>query len=111
MCIFLPNIAGHVGSDITAGIIAAKLAEQDGMRLFVDIGTNGEIVLAKNGRLLTCDQSNIVSAGNTAGVGASMALLSLKEREEADRQAERTEHIELAALTEFQEEYIKATRF
>jgi uncharacterized 2Fe-2S/4Fe-4S cluster protein (DUF4445 family) len=40
-----------------------------------------------------------------------MALLSLKEREEAGRQAERTEHIELAALAEFQEEYIKATRF
>src|SRR5271166_677361 len=36
---------------ITSGILATKLAEQRGVTLFVDIGTNGEMVLAANGQL------------------------------------------------------------
>jgi uncharacterized 2Fe-2S/4Fe-4S cluster protein (DUF4445 family) len=46
-----PIISAYVGADITSGILAAKLAEQHGVTLFVDIGTNGEMVLAVNGEL------------------------------------------------------------
>lgn len=49
----LPNIAGHVGSDITAGVLSTRIQELQGLQLFIDVGTNGEIVLAKQGRTLT----------------------------------------------------------
>lgn len=48
------NIAGHVGSDITAGIITTDLMECNEGHLFIDIGTNGEIVLTGNGRAVAC---------------------------------------------------------
>jgi uncharacterized 2Fe-2S/4Fe-4S cluster protein (DUF4445 family) len=50
--VYLPPImSAYVGADITSGILAAKLAELRGVTLFVDIGTNGEMVLAVNGLL------------------------------------------------------------
>jgi uncharacterized 2Fe-2S/4Fe-4S cluster protein (DUF4445 family) len=50
--VYLPPImSAYVGADITSGILAAKLAELAGVTLFVDIGTNGEMVLAVNGQL------------------------------------------------------------
>ncbi len=52
--ILLPNIAGHVGSDIVGVILATKIHELKGNWLVIDIGTNGEIVLASDGRLLVC---------------------------------------------------------
>ncbi|MGF6375866.1 uncharacterized 2Fe-2S/4Fe-4S cluster protein (DUF4445 family) [Clostridiales Family XIII bacterium PM5-7] len=48
------NIAGHVGSDITAGIITTDLMDCQKGHLFIDIGTNGEIVLTGNGRAVAC---------------------------------------------------------
>ncbi|MBR5315857.1 MAG: DUF4445 domain-containing protein [Firmicutes bacterium] len=48
------NIAGHVGSDITAGMITTDLMEKDKGHLFIDIGTNGEIVMTGNGRAAAC---------------------------------------------------------
>ena len=50
----LPNIAGHVGSDIVGVMIASGIREKPGITLAIDIGTNGEIVLGGKGRLLTC---------------------------------------------------------
>jgi uncharacterized 2Fe-2S/4Fe-4S cluster protein (DUF4445 family) len=50
----LANIAGHVGSDITAGILAADILRSPGYHLLIDIGTNGEIVLCGDGRGLAC---------------------------------------------------------
>lgn len=50
----IPNIAGHVGGDITAGIVAARLLEMGSVTLFIDIGTNGEIVLTDGVRSLAC---------------------------------------------------------
>jgi uncharacterized 2Fe-2S/4Fe-4S cluster protein (DUF4445 family) len=48
---FPPAVSGFVGADITAGILATRLAERSGITLFVDIGTNGEMVLARDGKL------------------------------------------------------------
>ncbi len=50
----LSNIAGHVGSDITGVILATRLDEKEGLSLAIDVGTNGEIVLAKDGETLVC---------------------------------------------------------
>jgi uncharacterized 2Fe-2S/4Fe-4S cluster protein (DUF4445 family) len=47
----LPVIGGFVGGDTVAGILATGLAEARGPTLFVDIGTNGEIVLWAEGKL------------------------------------------------------------
>ncbi|KPJ65600.1 MAG: hypothetical protein AMJ43_10430 [Coxiella sp. DG_40] len=47
----LPIIGGFVGGDITAGILVTNLASQTNLYLLVDVGTNGEIVLAKNGSI------------------------------------------------------------
>jgi len=46
-----PVISGFVGGDAVAGILATRLTEADGPTLMVDIGTNGEIVLAHDGRI------------------------------------------------------------
>ena len=63
----LSSIAGHVGGDITAGILSSRLLEQEGVHLFIDLGTNGEIVLTRNGEGLTCS-----TAAGPAFEGASL---------------------------------------
>ncbi|HVP90968.1 MAG TPA: ASKHA domain-containing protein [Terriglobales bacterium] len=55
----VPNIKSFVGGDITAGLTATALAERPGTALFIDIGTNGEVVL-KTGR-------DIVATSTAAG--------------------------------------------
>lgn len=47
-----PNIGGFVGGDTVAGILAVALDKGDKTVVLVDIGTNGEIVLARKGTLL-----------------------------------------------------------
>lgn len=51
---FAPNLAGFVGADTVAGIVATNLPELPGPTLLVDLGTNGEMVLAREGRLWAC---------------------------------------------------------
>jgi uncharacterized 2Fe-2S/4Fe-4S cluster protein (DUF4445 family) len=46
-----PIISGFVGPDITSGVLASRLYEQSESVLFIDIGTNGEMVLASHGEL------------------------------------------------------------
>ncbi|HEY8738425.1 MAG TPA: ASKHA domain-containing protein [Candidatus Dormibacteraeota bacterium] len=48
----LPVIGGYVGADIVAGVVATGLAREDKLRVFVDVGTNGEIVLGSSKRVL-----------------------------------------------------------
>jgi len=48
----LPNIAGFVGGDTVAGILATGMYRSDTIRLFIDIGTNGEIVLGNSESLV-----------------------------------------------------------
>ncbi|MCL7452997.1 MAG: ASKHA domain-containing protein [Anaerolineae bacterium] len=52
----LPNIAGYVGSDHVAMLLATELAQAEGVVLALDIGTNTEVCLASHGRLtsLSC---------------------------------------------------------
>lgn len=50
----LPILAGFVGADTMAGIVATRIFASEGIRLLVDIGTNGEVVLGSRDRLLAC---------------------------------------------------------
>ena len=52
-CYFTRCIAGYVGGDITAGMLACEL-DAGGTRLFLDLGTNGEMALAAGGRIKCC---------------------------------------------------------
>jgi uncharacterized 2Fe-2S/4Fe-4S cluster protein (DUF4445 family) len=58
-----------------------------------------------------CDPDAISFVGNAAGHGAYLALINKDKREEADRIARWTEHIELATEKAFQKEFIKALDF
>ncbi|MGQ9852508.1 MAG: ASKHA domain-containing protein [Candidatus Oleimicrobiaceae bacterium] len=51
---FLPGIGRFVGGDTVAVILAAGLDTSEEVRLAVDVGTNGEIVLGSRHRLLAC---------------------------------------------------------
>ncbi|MBI2433615.1 MAG: DUF4445 domain-containing protein, partial [Candidatus Hydrogenedentes bacterium] len=48
----MPSIGGYVGGDTVAGLLATSLEEATVPTLFIDIGTNGEMVLCAGGRLL-----------------------------------------------------------
>ncbi len=51
----MPNVASYVGGDITAGVLATGLHEIQGdIALFLDIGTNGELVLGNAEWMMTC---------------------------------------------------------
>ncbi len=51
---FLPGVSSYVGGDITAGLLAIGIAQKDEITLFLDIGTNGELVLGNREWLLSC---------------------------------------------------------
>jgi len=50
----LPNIAGFVGADTVAVILASALHKSERIRMAIDIGTNGEIVLGNREKLICC---------------------------------------------------------
>jgi uncharacterized 2Fe-2S/4Fe-4S cluster protein (DUF4445 family) len=49
-----PQVASYLGGDIVSGILYADLAANDEIVLFVDIGTNGEIVLGNKDWMVGC---------------------------------------------------------
>ena len=50
----LPGVASYMGADITAGVFASGLRSSAGTTLFIDVGTNGEIVLGSSEWLVSC---------------------------------------------------------
>lgn len=51
----LPGIASYVGADITAGVVSSDMcSEGEALTLFVDVGTNGEMVLGDCSWLIAC---------------------------------------------------------
>ena len=73
----LPCIAGHVGADCAAMILAEEPHLLDPISLVVDVGTNAEIVLGNRERLLACSsptgpafEGAQISCGQRAAPGA-----------------------------------------
>ena len=50
----LPIVAGFVGADAVAVALATHIDEGDALRIAVDIGTNGEVLLGSAARLIAC---------------------------------------------------------
>lgn len=67
----VPSVAGFVGGDIVAGVLAIQQNKQPGLSLFVDIGTNGEVVLGNN-EWLMCVSSSAGPAFEGSGVRDGM---------------------------------------
>ena len=73
----LPCIAGHVGADAAGVVLAERPDLSEEMTLLIDIGTNAEIVLGNQKRLLACSsptgpafEGAQVSCGQRAAPGA-----------------------------------------
>ena len=64
----LPAVSAFIGSDVVAGLLATGLAERTHAALMIDLGTNGEIVLAAHGQLLAAS-----AAAGPALEGAAIA--------------------------------------
>ena len=76
-CYVLPCIAGHVGADTAAMILAEAPHQREAMSLLVDVGTNAEIVLGNCDRLLAASsptgpafEGAQISCGQRAAPGA-----------------------------------------
>jgi uncharacterized 2Fe-2S/4Fe-4S cluster protein (DUF4445 family) len=52
-----PCVSSYVGGDITAGVLAIALAETPRLTLFVDMGTNGEMVVGSREWMMCCSCS------------------------------------------------------
>ncbi len=54
VAISFPQVASYVGGDIVAGALFTRIAHKDETTLFIDIGTNGEMVLGNKDWLVSC---------------------------------------------------------
>ncbi len=50
----LPGVGSYVGADITSGVFSSGICDVGQLSLFIDIGTNGEIVLGDCDWLISC---------------------------------------------------------
>ena len=73
----LPALGAYVGADIVAGVLATGVVREDRLRVFVDVGTNGEIVLGNATRALATAapagpafEGSQIKCGMRATVGA-----------------------------------------
>jgi len=89
----LPCIAGHVGADTAAVILAENPHLSEDMRLIIDVGTNAEIVLGNKHRLLAASsptgpafEGAQISCGQRAAPGAIERVRIDRETLEPDFQ-------------------------
>ncbi len=87
----IANIAGFVGSDTVAAALACQLDASDEGTLLVDIGTNGEIVLAANKQIIAAScaagpalEGAGITFGSRAQVGAIERVLLNDEQIDVD---------------------------
>ena len=68
---FLPGVGSFIGSDILIGVWAKKIIESDGIKVLVDLGTNGEIMVGNKDKFLAAS----TAAGPAfEGAGISMGM-------------------------------------
>ena len=75
--IFAPNVGSYVGGDITAGALDSMIWNSEELSLFIDLGTNGELVFGNSDYMLTCAcsagpafEGGDISCGMRATTGA-----------------------------------------
>src|SRR5699024_1696504 len=73
----LPGVSSYIGADIVAGAVVASLKNTKDNVFFIDIGTNGEMILSKGGKLASCScaagpalEGANISCGMRAAEGA-----------------------------------------
>jgi uncharacterized 2Fe-2S/4Fe-4S cluster protein (DUF4445 family) len=66
-----PSIASYVGGDIISGVLGSGLARQDKLTLYIDLGTNGEIVIG-NSEWMTCSACSAGPAFEGGGIKHGM---------------------------------------
>ncbi|MBC8345504.1 MAG: DUF4445 domain-containing protein [Candidatus Marinimicrobia bacterium] len=68
---FLPGVGSFIGSDILIGAWAKKVIESNGIKVLVDLGTNGEIMVGNKEKILAAS----TAAGPAfEGAGISMGM-------------------------------------
>jgi len=84
--IIAPNIGSYVGGDITAGTLVSMIWNKPEFSLFIDLGTNGELVFGNSDFLMSCAcsagpafEGGDISCGMRATDGAIEACLIDKE--------------------------------
>ncbi|MGQ9642081.1 MAG: ASKHA domain-containing protein, partial [Candidatus Bathycorpusculaceae bacterium] len=163
-------IAGYVGADAVADVLATGVCDSSNISLLIDIGTNTEIFVGNSEDMLSCscaagpafegfhikhgmkgkklkgkgkklkgkdiakifiagafgnyinpENAKIIGlipdvpaekvefVGNTAIIGAKMALISGEAREKADIISKKVRYLELAADPDFKKEFLNAT--
>jgi uncharacterized 2Fe-2S/4Fe-4S cluster protein (DUF4445 family) len=66
-----PGVASYVGGDIVAGVLGSGIFQRDEITLFIDVGTNGEIVIG-NKDWLTCTSCSAGPAFEGGGIKFGM---------------------------------------
>ncbi|MDD3217962.1 MAG: corrinoid activation/regeneration protein AcsV [Lachnospiraceae bacterium] len=84
--IVAPNIGSYVGGDITAGTLTSMIWNRPEFSLFIDLGTNGELVFGNSDFLMSCAcsagpafEGGDISCGMRATDGAIEACVIDKE--------------------------------
>ena len=84
--IMAPNIGSYVGGDITAGTLVSMLWNRPEFSLFIDLGTNGELVFGNSDFMMSCAcsagpafEGGDISCGMRATDGAIEACTIDKE--------------------------------
>ena len=84
--VLAPNIGSYVGGDITAGALVSMIWNKPEMSLFIDLGTNGELVFGNEEFLMSCAcsagpafEGGDISCGMRATDGAIEACTIDKE--------------------------------
>ena len=74
----LPGVGAYVGADTTAGVLSSLMYQTEALTLFIDVGTNGEIVLGNFDWLLSCACSAgpaFEGAGVQSGMRATIGAI------------------------------------
>ncbi len=87
----VPCIGSYVGGDVVAGVLVSKMYKKPEIALFMDIGTNGEIVIGNNEWLITaacsagpCFEGGGIKHGMRATEGAIEGIKFYKNIKEPE---------------------------
>ena len=54
----LPNVAGFIGADAVADVLATEMHRQGDLVLLIDVGTNTEVMLGNSKRIVSCSTAS-----------------------------------------------------